>query len=128
MASILEELDAKGFAPLYFSGIQGYPTEFLDSDWDEHIAKFHRQIDSTTLHVASFIEFTSKLNAVHKDVVMKKFALTFEDSTKLWFENLGRKEILSSFIGLIQAYQKCWDLSYEEEEQVEDLVDAYHYK
>lgn len=36
-----------------------------------------------------------------------------------WIDNLGRKEI-SSFVGLIKAFHKHWDISYVEEEHNEN--------
>jgi hypothetical protein len=84
---------------------------------DEHIAKFHGHNDSTTLHITSFMKVISDFDVVHEDVMMKMFALTLEDFAEIWFENLGRKEI-SSFAGLIKAFHKHWDPSYEEEERL----------
>jgi hypothetical protein len=76
------------------------------------------------LHVTSFIEFISRFNVVHEDVMMKMFVCTLEDEVLEWFYDCSPKEI-SSLAGLIRAFCKHWDVSYEEkEESIEDY--AFH--
>jgi hypothetical protein len=64
---------AEWYAPSDFSSIPGFPNEFPDSDWDDHIPKFHGYSDSTTLYISSFIKVVLDLSIVHGDVMMRMF-------------------------------------------------------
>jgi len=113
MASFHEKMDVKTYSPLNFLGIIRYPNKLTHPKWFKHALKYPRHIDLGAQHVTSFIELISNLNVVDENVCTYLERLYIER-----FDDCSSKEI-SSFSGLIKAFHKFWDHSYEEEEHIE---------
>jgi hypothetical protein len=80
----------------------------------DHVLSFHGDNHLATHHVTYFMDFISKLNMEHEDVVMRMFLHVLVGDTNDWFKIFGKGEI-NSFIGLIKEFHEHWDLVYEKE-------------
>ena len=80
----------------------------------DHVLCFHGHNHLATHHVTYFMDFISKLNMEHGDVVMRMFLHVLVGDTNDWFKIFGKGEI-NSFIGLIKEFHEHWDLVYEKE-------------
>jgi hypothetical protein len=71
----------------------------------KHIPKFDGNAHFVTQHVISFLEFVSKLNVIHEEVLIRLFVSSLEGDPKTWIKHCSPRKI-SSFAGLIQVFLK----------------------
>jgi hypothetical protein len=121
MASFQREDVCQSVCPFRFLGYSWYPNK-APPRWTEHLPRFHGDTHLAAHHVASFMDYISKLNVEHEDVMMRMFSHSLVGDAKDWFKDFGKGEI-NSFAGFIKSFHKYWDSSYKEEEQIEDLLD-----
>lgn len=62
----------------YSSIVSTYQNEFDHVDLDEHGISFHGHINSTTLHVTSFMKLMSYLEVVHQDGILRFFVASLD--------------------------------------------------
>jgi hypothetical protein len=95
-------------------GIPGYPNE-LPPNWKDSIPKYDGDCNFAISHVTSFLEFISSINVTHEDVLMRLFVYSLEGDPRTWVKTCSSPKKISSLAGLIQAFLKYWDPTYEEE-------------
>jgi hypothetical protein len=86
---------------------------------EEYIPKFDGDIHFATQHVTSFLDFVSRLNVMHEDVLIRLFVYSLEGDPRTWIKSCCRPKEISSLTGLIQVFLKNWDPTYEEDQDDE---------
>jgi hypothetical protein len=69
-----------------------------------------------------------KLEIIHEDVLIRLFVFSLEGDPKKWIKYYSGLGKISSFVGLILLFLKCWDPYYDEgryEEIHEDFTTTF---
>jgi len=107
-----KSLDSRFFPALDFDNIHEYPNRYL---WDDQSPKFHGSRDEASRHVKSFIDYASKLNIKHEDLLMKSFHDSLKDIPKSWVTIHSKRKSFSSLSSLIRSFRIYWDSTFDHE-------------
>jgi hypothetical protein len=71
------------FPSLGIKDIIGYPNHF-SLDWVYDCPKFNGDPTLAITHIVRFLKYTSKINVIHEDVLIKLFLVSLEPRQKFW--------------------------------------------
>jgi len=104
--------DSRVFPALDFDNIHEYPNRYVR---DDQSPKFHGSRDEAARHVKSFIEYASKLNIKHEDLLMKSFHDSLQDRAKSWVTIYAKRKSFSSLSSFISSFRMNWDPTFDHE-------------
>jgi hypothetical protein len=98
------------FPSLDIKNVLGYPNQF-SPDWGDNCPKFDGDLSSVITHVVKFLKYTSDINVIHEDVLIRLFLLSLEARQKNWVKHSCNPKSISSLAVFIEEFLKCgaWD-------------------
>jgi hypothetical protein len=85
--------------------IPGYPNHF-PMEWQANCPKFDNDVALTVTHVMNYMKYSSSLNVLHEDVLMKIFVSSMESSQRDWLAYSCDPKSIPSSTNLIEEFLK----------------------
>jgi hypothetical protein len=83
------------FPSLDIKNVSGYPNHF-SLDWGDNCPKFDGDPSLAITHVVKFLKYTSEINVIHEDVLIRFFLLSLEARQKNWVKHSLSPKSISS--------------------------------
>jgi hypothetical protein len=110
------------FPSLDINNVPGYPNHF-SSDWGNDCPKLDGDLSSAITHVVKFLKYTSKINVIHKDVLIRLFLISLEARQKNWVKHSCSPKSISSLAVFIEEFLKWWGPIFQRyEDTFQDLT------
>jgi hypothetical protein len=76
--------------------------------WVINFQNFDRDTSSAIAHVVNLLKYVSKMNATHRDVLIRLFLISLETRQSYWVEHILHPKSISSLEIFIEKFLKMW--------------------
>jgi hypothetical protein len=107
----------------------GYPNHF-SPNWLDNCPKFDGDPSSAITHVVKFLKYTSEINVIHEDVLIRLFLSKIwhghlEARQKNWVKHSCSPKSISSIAMFIEEFLKRWGPKFQRyEDTLQDLMET----
>ena len=100
------------YKALNVEDVYWYPNKCIPRWWEDY-SKFDSDPSSAIAHVVKFSKYTSELNVIHEDVIMRLFMIPLEARQRNWVKHSCIPKSIPSMEVFILKFLKHWGLRFQ---------------